>query len=96
MQNDVNLFKIFLEENFITLDLIYENAEYNYMKYIDIRSFLINEIYNYKRFTGKEDININESIIDNVLNAIKRNEKIFINDLKNYLGEFIFNRGKKY
>ena len=94
MQNDVNLFKIFLEENFITLDLIYENAEYNYMRYIDIRSFLINEIYNYKRYTGKEDININESIIDNVLNAIKRNEKIFINDLKNYLGEFIFNRGK--
>ena len=94
MQNDVNLFKIFLEENFITLDLIYENAEYNYMRYIDIRSFLINEIYNYKRYTGKEDININESIIDNVLNAIKRNEKIFMNDLKNYLGEFIFNRGK--
>ena len=94
MQNDVNLFKIFLEKNFISLDLIYENAEYNYMRYIDIRSFLVNEIYKYKRFTGKEDININESIIDNVLNVIKRNEKIFINDLKNYLGEFIFNREK--
>ena len=65
------------------MDLIYENAEYNYIRYIDIRSFLVNEVYNYKRFTGKEDININESIIDNVLNVIKRKEKIFINDLIN-------------
>ena len=94
MQNDVNLFKIFLEKNFITFDLIYEKAEYNYMKYIDIKSFLINEIYNYKRFSRKEDKNINETIIENVLTAIKRNEKVFINDLKNYLGELIFNSEK--
>ena len=94
MQNDVNLLKIFLEKNFITLDLIYEKAEYNYMKFADIKSYLINEIYNYKRFAGKEDKNINETIIDNVLTAIQRNQKVFMNDLKNYLGEFIFNREK--
>ena len=92
MQNDVNLLKIFLEKNFITIDIIYEDAEYNYMTYIDLKSFLVNEIYNYKRFSGNEDIKINETIVDNVLSAIKRNEKIFKNDFKNYLGEFIFNK----
>ena len=94
LQNDSNLFKIFLEKNFITLDLIYEKAEYNYMNYIDIKSFLINEMYNYKRFSDKQDTNINETIIENVLSAIKRNEKIFKNDLRNYLGELIFNQEK--
>ena len=94
LQNDASLLKIFLEKNFLTLDLIYEKAEYNYMKYIDIKSFLVNEVYNYKRFLGKEDTNINETIIDNVLIAIKRKDKVFKNDLRNYLGEFIFNKEK--
>ena len=93
-QNDVNLFKIFLERNFITLDLIYESAEYNYMYYSDIRSFLVNELYIYRRFIGKEDKNINETIIENVLSSIKRNEKIFQNDLKSYLGETILKEDK--
>ena len=94
LQNDASLLKIFLEKNFLTLDLIYEKAEYNYMKYIDIKSFLVNEVYNYKRFLGKEDTNINETIIDNVLIAIKRKDKVFKNDFRNYLGEFIFNKEK--
>ena len=93
-RNDVNLLKIFLEKNFITLDLIFENSEYNYMDYSDIRSFLINELYIYRRFIGEEDRKINETIIENVLSSIKRNEKIFQKDLKNYLGEFIFNQEK--
>ena len=93
-QNDVNLFKIFLEKNFITLDLIYETAEYNYMYYDDLKSFLINELYTYRRFIGKEDRKINESIIENVLSSIKRNEKIFQSDLKNYMGEFLFKEDK--
>ena len=90
-QNDINLLKIFLEKNFITYDLIYENAEYNYMHYDDIKSYLVNEINNYKRFSGKEDTKINESIIENVLSSIKRNEKIFQSDFENYLGKLLFN-----
>ena len=93
-QNDVTLLKIFLEKNFITLDLIYETAEYNYMYYDDLKSFLINELYTYRRFIGKEDRKINESIIENVLSSIKRNEKIFQSDLKNYMGEFLFKEDK--
>ena len=80
------LLKNFLEKNMISLDLIYENADYNYMRYIDIKNFLINEIYKYKRLRNVEDIEINESIVDGVLSVIKRDGKIFKNDLKNYLG----------
>ena len=90
-KRNVKLLKNFLEKNLISLDLIYEKADYNYMKYNEIRSFLVNEIYNYKRFSNSEDIQINESIVESVLSVIKREDKIFKIDLKNYLGEFIFN-----
>ena len=90
-KKNVILLKNFMEKNVICLDLIYENAEYNYMRFNDLKSFLVNEIYNYKRFANIEDIQINESIVDNVLSVIKRDDKIFKNDLKNYLGELIFN-----
>ena len=60
IQNNAYLLKLFLEENFISIDLIYENAEYNYMKFIELRSYLVNEIYNYKRYSGKEDTKVNE------------------------------------
>lgn len=89
-KKNVNLLKLFLEKNMINLDLIYENADYNYMRYNDLKSFLVNEIYNYKRFNNGEDALINESIVHNVLSVIKRDDKIFKNDFKNYLGEFIF------
>ena len=89
-KKNVMLLKNFMENNMVSLDLIYENADYNYMRYNELKSFLINEIYNYKRFANIEDIKINESIIDNVLSVIKRDDKIFINDLKNYLGELSF------
>ena len=91
-QNEINLLKIFLEKNFITYDLIYEKAEYNYMHYNDIRSYLVNEINNYKRISGKEDTKINESIVENVLSSIKRNGKIFQSDFENYLGKSLFNK----
>ena len=94
IQNNAYLLKLFLEENFISIDLIYENAEYNYMKFIELRSYLVNEIYNYKRYSGKEDTKVNEILIDNVLCTIKRNEKIFKNDFQNYLGEFVINSDK--
>ena len=87
-KKNVNLLKIFLEKNMINLDLIYENAEYNYMRFNDLKSFLVNEIYNYRRFTNGEDMQINESIVDSVLSVIKRDDKIFKNDFKNYLGDF--------
>ena len=90
-KKNVILLKNFMEKNFICLDLIYENADYNYMRFNDLKSFLVNEIYNYKRFANIEDLQINESIVDNVLSVIKRDDKIFKNDLKNYLGELIFN-----
>ena len=90
-KKNVLLLKNFMEKNMICLDLIYEKADYNYMKFNDLKSILVNEIYNYKRFANIEDTQINESIVDNVLSVIKRDNKIFKNDLKNYLGEFIFN-----
>ena len=90
-KKNVILLKIFLEKNMINLDLIYENADYNYMRYNDLKSFLINEIYNYRRFTNGEDMQINESIVDSVLSVIKRDDKIFKNDFKNYLGDFSSN-----
>ena len=93
-KKNVNLLKLFLEKNMINLDLIYENADYNYMRYNDLKSFLVNEIYNYKRFNNGEDALINESIVNNVLSVIKRDDKIFKNDFKNYLGEFIFSSNK--
>ena len=68
-KRNVKLLKNFLEKNLISLDLIYEKADYNYMKYNEIRSFLINEIYNYKRFSNSEDIQINESIVESVLSV---------------------------
>ena len=89
-KKNVKLLKIFLEKNFLSLDLIYENVYYNYMTYNDLKSTLINEIYNYKRFTNYNDLQINETIVDNVLSVIKREDKIFKIDLKNYLGEFFF------
>ena len=85
------LLKNFLEKNLISIDLIYENADYNYLRYNDIKSILVNEIYNYKRFTNKEDIQINESIVDKVLSVIQRDDKIFKNDFKNYVGDLNFN-----
>ena len=89
-KKNVKLLKNFLEKNFLSLDLIYENVYYNYMTYNDLKSTLINEIYNYKRFTNYNDLQINETIVDNVLSVIKREDKIFKIDLKNYLGEFFF------
>ena len=89
-KKNVKLLKNFLEKNFLSLDLIYENVYYNYMTFNELKSFLVNEIYNYKRFTNYNDPQINETIVDNVLSVIKRENKIFKNDLKNYLGEFTF------
>ena len=89
-KKNVKLLKNFLEKNFLNLDLIYENVYYNYMTFNELKSFLVNEIYNYKRFTNYNDPQINETIVDNVLSVIKREDKIFKNDLKNYLGEFSF------
>ena len=88
------LLKHFLENNMINYDLIYENADYNYMRYNDIKSFLINEIYKYKRFANCEDTQINESIVDSILYILKRDDKIFKNDLKNYLGALIIDSNK--
>ena len=85
------LLKNFLEKNLITLDFIYENAVYNYLRYNEIKSILVNEIYNYKRFRNKEDTQINDSIVDKVLSVIQRDDKIFKNDFKNYVGELNFN-----
>ena len=80
------LLKNFLEKNMISLDFIYEKADYNYMRYNEIKSVLINEIYKYKRFANIEDTQINETIVEGVLSVIKRDDKIFKNDFKNYLG----------
>jgi len=94
-KKNVKLLKNFLEKNFLSIDLIYENEYYNYISFNDLKSFLVNEIYNYERFTNYNDPQINETIVDNVLSVIKREDKIFKNDLKNYLGEFFFESNEK-
>ena len=89
-KKNVKLLKNFLEKNFLSLDLIYANSYYNYMTFNELKNFLVNEIDTYKRFANYNDTQIDETIVDNVLSAIKREDKIFKNDLKNYLGEFSF------
>ena len=85
-KKNVKLLKNFLEKNVLSLDLIYENTYYNYMTFNELKSFLVHGIDNYKRFTNYNDPQIDEAIVDNILSAIKREDKILKNDLKNYLG----------
>ena len=78
------ILKMFMDKNFITVDQLFEDAELNYLKYDDLKSRIMKEIkLSQKNFNEEEPIN--ESVVDNVLTHLSKNDKIFKDSFEKYL-----------
>ena len=87
LSEETKFLRNFLDKNFISMDKIYETAEYNYLPYNEIKNILLNETYINQRLFNEKEKNITINLIENVLNAIKRKDKIFKEEFNNYLGQ---------
>ena len=77
------ILKMFMDKNFITIDHLFEGAEYNYLYYDELKSRIMKEIkLAQNNFTENEPIN--ESIVDNVLTHLSKNDKIFKDSFEKY------------
>ena len=77
------ILKMFMDKNFITIDQLFEGSEYNYLYYDELKSRIMKEIkLAQNNFTENEPIN--ESIVDNVLTHLSKNDKIFKDSFEKY------------
>ena len=77
------ILKMFMDKNFITIDQLFEGAEYNYLKYDELKSRIMKEI-RLAQNNFSENEPINESIVDNVLTHLSKNDKIFKDSFEKY------------
>ena len=83
-EKSAKILKMFFDKNNINIDIFFEDGKANYMDYNEIKKNMMKEISNNQNnFEIKEPIT--EKIVENVLNSISRNFKIFKDDLDNYL-----------
>ena len=83
-EKSAKILKMFLDKNNINLDVFFEEGNANYMDYSEIKKVMMKEISNNQNnFETKEPIT--EKIVENVLNSVSRNFKIFKDDLDNFL-----------
>ena len=83
-EKNAKILKLFLDKNSISLDKLFEDGQVNYMDYGDIKSNIMKEISNNQNnFKIKDPIN--ERTVDSVLFSVKRNFKVFRDDLENFM-----------
>ena len=83
-EKNAKILKLFLDKNYITVDKLFEEGQVDFMDYGDIKSNIMKEISNNQNnFKTKEPIN--ERTVDTVLFSVKRNFKVFKDDLENFM-----------
>ena len=83
------LLKMFLDKNYITIDYLFEDAEFNYLYYDDLKRKIMKEINNANQLNNNQDANtITEKTVDSVLVFLSKNDKIFKDSFKEFLPKF--------
>ena len=89
------LLKMFFDKNYITIDYLFEDAEFNYLYYDDLKRKIMNEINKSNQLNNNEDINtINEKTVDSVLVFLSKNDKIFKDSFTEFLPKFTNTQNK--
>ena len=89
------LLKMFFDKNYITIDYLFEDAEFNYLYYDDLKRKIMKEINTSNQLNNNEDINtINEKTVDSVLVFLSKNDKIFKDSFTEFLPKFTNTQNK--